>query len=1229
MKHLAALLLLLAWPATLAHAESRVAYGPVPAALAALEVSATDAELARGALASIRARTEVAGARALLIMLGDGGLKAAAERLAAGDVTPEEKRTLLQIVCAARHPAADEILAHAVGEPRPLYRMLAAHGLGRGRSVGAVDTLATLARDDLPAVRIAALRSLFAHTADEARAARLAVPPDRAPALLARRLRWHDRAEDASPALLDMARTAYLEGRSPALRMAAAHYLALPALQAPIELLDLVVRELGGGPLAAWLVRLARSLPQQGYDLVAERNTAIRAMFTLLAHPKASPEQRTRWLHWAVGWVADPIPMDPYRRDPIPEFELRRRLPDFGAALVAPVTDYLTRGAFDDPRKGMVLLRELGPELALPSVRGFLTPRAQAPRYESRAEAQHRRYARNAAAGVLQEIGRVGDEALARALLFGDEPLALKVEIVHALEGDDGAWAVPVLVRLMEDKSYELRQDAILALQKRDEPEARAALVEDLFARLERPHDRLQALVRRGDEDALVVMKRALDDKRRVLRKAALAQFRRKRHPRLCANGKALIEAYRPDLQSRQEVQEYVYALLNVAPLDAVTFVDTNWDAFPKEDMRRTCLRILAETTGKAAREAAIDLALRRAPYDAPRPLALAAGAVFQGPDRMYDWTYRVEDIGPRLRAWLDDEDVHLQREALAAWAHPQAPDAVARLVALLGRALAGGALPERDTTHAGEQEFAGTVLAALVHQPWSVVEDTFVDVALDASGDIDLARVAAYRLIGKVSDKTRARLSTWLDLDPEPNAEAPGRRADRHLQLFLAAAVGTGADEAKATSLQAVLKRELWSFFSPAWLKRVIEEGPGVLSDDPDERTRAYDFYTRVGALARAVASTGHEPSVLATLELLFDPRLALYARECVRRQSATMRAAGADAAAIEPSELNVLGHNEPGSPNWGMPLAVYEILREAKVVEDAKLARALERVLAAARADGRLAQFPLLYLVRALESQLEPHTGRNAETADVLWRYGRFFGEGDTPLHYWLRQKQVSQLAEVRRFEEAAQAQRAVVRTLVRGNHTAQLPGFFVRQQSLLEALTASAAATRGAQDEAAQLFARARERGPDHPDVLNSVAWYRALARSGLEDAEAEALRATRLEARVENRPGVNAADTLAYVLLLRGRPAAGLRVLAPRMGERGAALNGLLHYHMAQLHASVGRLRSARDALIEALTWDRALLADVAGDEHLEPLLAKLPLERIAALAAQRRFEQQLP
>jgi len=127
------LLLVLLLPTALAGAEDRTLYERVPQALQALEISENDRVLAAGALTALAAGTDAENARRVLVLLGDAGLKAAAERLAQGGTSPREKAALLYVIAAAEHPAADSLLAAAAHEGRPLYRMIAGHGLGRVR----------------------------------------------------------------------------------------------------------------------------------------------------------------------------------------------------------------------------------------------------------------------------------------------------------------------------------------------------------------------------------------------------------------------------------------------------------------------------------------------------------------------------------------------------------------------------------------------------------------------------------------------------------------------------------------------------------------------------------------------------------------------------------------------------------------------------------------------------------------------------------------------------------------------------------------------------------------------------------------------------------------------------------------------------------------------------------------------------------------------------------------
>jgi len=1223
-------------PVGLVTAGTGVEYGPVPPGIAGVVAGERDAALAQMALATLEERSaDHELAAALLVMLDDVGLKAAATRLAKGAVRVEALPHLLEVVASSEHPEADVLLERAAAEARPVLRMIAADGLGRGRSPSAVTVLARLTLDEVPGVRIAALRSLFALETPQAAATRMAVPADGETDLLATRLRWHRRCEDVSPGLGQLAEDAYRGGRTVPVRMAAARYLSMPAADTPAALLDAIVREMGSNPMLAWMLRRTSGQPMRGYDAVEMRRIAIDATLTLLERPALEPARRAALIDLALGWVAHPVAMDPYKRDPIPEYRLRRLLPDLGAEILAPVMRRLRRGDFADPRQGVILVRELGEALALPALRELLAPRAEKPPFESRAETQRRRYVRNAAAGALQELGRIGDEALARALLLGDEAETLKVDIVHALAKEPGAWAVPLLGELVAGEDRELRKDALNILERRKEPQARQILIDDLFARMERPHDRLPPLVTRGDEPALEVVRRALKDERSYMRKAALHQFLRRRNPRLCgAEGREVLLGHRPDMRSRQEIQDYIHALLNADPARVVPYVREHWQDFPTDGVRMTALRILMETTGQTARRDAMDLALSKIDASSPLQMLTSAASVFMGPEPDttnggYAWDYRVEEIGAFWRRLLGSEDVRLQRQAIAAYTHTKAPDVAARLLELLAKARAGKAIAPDASTPAGEHAFAGLVVRALRYQPWGAVEKTLIDVALDPLGGPETRLLTAQVLIGKLSDTGRRRLIDWLEytqptVGPAPDTQLPGEARPRGpgvhaydvLQLFLAAAIGEKAGPAIAATLYGALRRELFEYYSPERLATLITEG----TTSADEAL----LDARVVALARGIGHAGHAPTVEALLDLVFDMRFAIYARACAQHQATFTCEASAASAAVTPSPLSELSQDD-----GGMPTSIYGILYQVKLLDDDALAAAMARVLRLARDDGRLSQFPALFLYRVVKNMLDKHTGRKPKTAAVVLRYAMRVERLDGPIQFNLADESMRELAEAGRFAEAAAEQRHVVRILARGNHDDRAPGLWLFHRAVQDALEAAAAAQRGDAGTARNLFRRAVLRAPNNPDVLNTVAWYRALADFELDQAEAEATRATTLEARVENRPSANAADTLAYVLLKRGRPREGIAVLWPRIGERSAMKNGLLFMHMGQLYANASMFRSARDALVEALTWDRALEGALREDPLLAKLREKVTIDKITEAAAQRRLEEDLP
>ncbi len=1175
--------------------ESR--YAPVPREIDAFIVDENDRALAKSALDALeqRARGSQDVARSQLVLLEAAGLQAVARRLARADIPAHALPDLLHVVAASAHRDADILLERAAQEPRPLLRMIAADGLGRGRTPRAVPVLETLARDPLPAVRIAALRSLFSIDTPQARAARAAVPPDDEAALLTARLRWHHRAEDAWPALRDIAVRSYTRGRTAALRMAAAELLTLPRIEAPVETLLDIVQEMGTHELGAKLVRIARGVPRAPYDAVEMRRVAIETALTLLQRKDVPAADRKRLIARAVWWVARPVEMNPFGREAIPEHRLRRRLPDLGAEIRDPVVRLLREGRFFDPRAGALLLREIGDDDALPVLRALAEPSPAQP-LDSRMDRRRRNAIRVAAVGAIKDIGRIEDEQLALALIFGDESYAMKADALDALTHDPGAWVVPLLGEALGNREF--RSNALDVLEKRSEPEARALRVKDLFLCHEPPHRRMGDLVRKGDEAAFALLRRALSDPRPILRIAALDQFNRLRNPRLCGKaGQALLAEHTPDLQNAQEVQGYIAALLSVEPMAAVTYVRETWSRFKSNSDRMTTLRMLHETRGKAARRAAIDFALTHDGPTAPPQMLHSVGAVLMG-----YWSYRTDEVTTFWKRMF--ENPISRWEAVRALAYRGAPDMSARLLPLLARALERKAVAEDETDNATEQAFAEAILKALRYQPWTKVEAAVVGVALNTFAPSGTRVEAAKLLLGRLSDDVRARLLAWLRETTIENSA---------VQLHVAAAVGQDASPAQAAELYALLKQTILSFYTPERLARLEQDSfESVDADAPEHRAIA---------LARAVAQTYHEPTIVGLLDLLLDVRFARYARIAVDRERALHALANSDAAGLTPTSVVDAAHGERGA-YFGMPnMLYYGVMGQVKVLDDESLAAAIERVLETAGREGRLAHFPNLYLYRMWAALRETSTGAKPKAAEVVYRRLRRLERVDGALDYFVEAHRVTELSMGGHFEEAVEAQKRAVRILARRGHGDHDPALWRLQRARLDALRGGLYASRGRPEAARASYRRAMLRAPNDPNVLNTVAWQRALANFDLQQAEADARRATRLEARIENKPTLNAADTLAYVLLKLERPEEALDVMEPY--PRPTIEDGLILYHIAQMSAAAGYLADAWDALVGALTWDRSLAAQLPDDPYFKAFRKDNLMEKLHAAATARR------
>lgn len=1171
--------------------------GPVPAEIAAFSLGEREQNLATiafGTLSLSNVHSPVTGvdsARATLLLLDGAGLRAVAEHLASGRASELAIPHLAQVIAECPLPQADLLLARAARSPRHALRLIAADGLGRGRTSYATALLGELVQDPVPGVRLAALRSLFAIESPAAAALRQDLAVDPIPALTAARLRWHRRVgEYPLPLLLTAAEIYRNEPRSE-LGAEAGAYLAHAGPRAPASALEEVL----AGMLQLDAPGAPRARPTK--SALLQRRNAVEAVLGLLEHPDVAPARRAILLEMAVEMVARPVPMDPMGRDAIPEHRLRQRLPDSGEALIAPVLSLLRAGAFADPRAGVLLLRELGPQLALPALRDLL---ASVMPGGACAQTPHAPWLRSAAVGVLRDLGRVEVESLARGLLEGDDGASLKIDLLLALEDDPSPWVVPMLREVLTHKDATLRSYALDVLERRPEAEARAAVVERLFARGELPHDRLATLVAPGDEAALALLARALGDERPLMREAALYQYQR--HPTLqTPAARALLDEFARTARTPQEIQGVIYALLVLDPDAAVEYVKARWDTFPSESVRLTSLRQLQQARGPSGR-AAIDFVLDRLAGETGARLDREASAVLGG-----RWGYRDEELAAFWRRMLKGENPHLRVTAVRAVRHPAAKDFTDLLIPLLFQAIKHAALGD-DASGSDEVALAHDLVQTLARQEWAKVEPVLLQLVMTPELDINLRIAAAEETIGRLSEPARQELMHWMRYAPTAPKDTAlsGAESDGALQTIVSAALGEGASADVATAMLDVLKREMRALLDEEW----------ALQGEAGQASIARRKGPRVMALARGIAHARDPATILSLVEMLFDVRLGILARIAEMRGLAAAAQPTSDAAGRIAARLLVRAQlDERGNAQFfGVPIGVYEMFSPLRVLDDDVLATAFERALSSAEAEGRLGMFPDLYLMRLGLALHHEATGAMPKTAAVVGRFMARLSPIEGPHDYQKLRREVDLAALEGRFADAVAGQEALVRIVARQGADDSEPGTWVHERAALDAMRAARAAAHGDADQALAYLQQGLRRAASDSAVLNVVAWYAALGDVGLELAEDAARRAAHLETRLGEPPSRHVADTLAFILLKRGKPAEALAVLEPRLPDRAAALDGAgtLHWHMAQILLALGRKEDAASACADALTWDRALRPLMEVDPYLAALVGDTDL-----------------
>ena len=1208
--------------AAMAGEPATIAYGPLPDTrqqeYASAAPNAPLFEQADNEMVSADPRRQARGV-SLLVSLGRQGLLHAATRLADGKAKRAETRArLLQVVASSTDPLSQSLLIRAASESRPSLRMIAASGLMRHDTPDAADALAILAVDPIAGVRVAAMRGLFSFASPRARALRIALPMDAEPDLLAKRLELHAQRGDQSETLEAFALRAIENVQHRALALGSAAYVVAPtsAVATPKLLAALNTIEVRGNAAAKapmpTTVSAAKSA-SQAREAVVWRQALMDGVTTLLDRRDMDDTVRDGLIVRAVAWTASPIDMNPFDKRPIPEHRLRQRLPDEGARIVAPVLDVLRRRAYTDPREGVMLIRALGAKIALPHLHALLQ---QTPAGGD----SYGRYTRVAAASAMRELGRIGNAAVARALVLDESDRSVRTDAIHTLAVEPSAWALDILEEACDHTDAGLRREAREVLEKRTESRAFDVLRTHYFKRPEEHgEERLWALVRGGAPKNIDVLRAALADPRRHVRFQALELFGSNR-PVLRTRGVAdIIQALPFQPETPSEIQFYLYALLQVDPMAAVTYVREHFEAFPTDRVRSTSLRQLSEVRGTPARHAAIDFALGIAENEHARPSLLRHVLdVMKG-----YWGYRTEEVTKLWRRMLaspamDQEEV-IRDLGTAVRDGGTVPDFGGILAPRFAAWKKGDDASERDDIYLAVGE---DLLTALTLCPESRVHKLFMDVLLDPMQAESLRQIAVTYLHGKVTLKDRERIAAWLGVVPAegkplPLPPPPGRSDDTSMQWAVGQVLGLKADDALARRLLETLQLEIAAFHTPG--RRDQLEAFGLRG------TRDAHYEGRIRALARSVAETRHLPVVTKLVDMIFDARFLSFCRTCRRRVSRSVVLGGPAFLGREASPLAVLMFRSDEAATTGdvFPRDAFELVSQVKVLNDKKLAALLARALADLQATGRLADIPDVYLSCVRTNLRDRRTGRKKRASKVVGSYMVQTMPVDSALDYLVAVEDASDFGEEDKFEEAARAQANAVALIRRRELTMAERDVLADVEATALALQGAASVQAGDEEKARAYFDRAIARQRYAATTWNTVSWYQALSGFSLDTAEARAAHAATLEQRASGRISLNTADTWATVLLERGRPDEGLALIQERVPRALDLRSGGYHFLLARLLAATGQIGASRVALRNALIRDRTLIARAKASKELAPLRDRGLIEKEAARAARER------
>ncbi|MCC7137816.1 MAG: HEAT repeat domain-containing protein [Planctomycetes bacterium] len=1065
-------------------------YAPVPPTVAAVVGSPEEEALAARAVAALPdadAETLRRAERELLAA-GPSGVRHAVERLAAGGLAAPARLALLDVVAASPLADADRVLAAAADEATPEARAVAARGLSAGRSGLAVEALARLARDPTPAVRAAALRGLFAIPSPAAVATRTALPADPVPAVEALRLRLHRLRGDAGPEVAAHALLALSASPDAAARLEGARLAVACGDDVPEATRLVVMLAFAPDLRTALAARAALRAPLGGYDAEGAALAFVEALVAWLGRPTTRGAVRAALTDVAAERLARPVHDGGRTVDGEARELLAMRLGDAGPALVPPIVERLRTGRFEDPADGVRVLLALPRDAATAALAWLATSDAPAD------VVAH-------VSGGLRDLGRVGDETTARRLLDPSQPTGVRRDVVLALAGEPGAFALPLLEAALRDDDDDLAGAAKEALLSRGDAPSRAvldaSLLDGRWRRFEA--DLLHERVRAADDAAFDLLDRLLARGPVVARVAVFDEMKnpasRLRGPRALA----IVERAVADPSLGLDATKISSAYTAVDGPRGTAYVRSFWDPRKDPPVPPIMLRNLRVVRAREALDLALEVAAAL-PDGHPLLSELAlvlSEAPAQDPRRTDPFWRRLLTRGTPVL-------VELALVKLARTEHGPLSDLLVPILSDRGR----------------DARLRQEALVACTGEPGQPPAALLWSIASDRTEDEDLRAAAAEALSGRRDAATRERALAWLAERVDEESETVVR---------VAAVAAAGASTGEAADLLQMFDDEVASLY---------ETRPYYRSREDEGRTARR---ARAAALAGAVVATGDAAAAEALASRLLDPRFAAYSAEA-RRHGAFGRGRGGGplAALSDPPEAEILLHQAEANPNAtptpAVPREAWAIVRALARRGGDEAPRRVARALAEARASGRLAAFSDLYVVwlalgartpGAEEDGRPPGTTEDGVASALLSALDRTYpaaGAEET----LAAELATARAATAGAWTAAADAADAVA-TLAARTGLADLaaarwldrgrrpPPTWLALRARVDLYRAAAAAAAGKLEEARDLRSRALARAPDDAATLRLAASLLLATRTDLAQAERDARRAVELERR----------------------------------------------------------------------------------------------------------------